>query len=390
MPRQTNRLTAKKVAGLKEPGYHADGGGLYLRIRDGGGRSWVTIKRVGNSRVERAIAPGETSLAEAREIARKPVNTTTTQAPTFGDWADEYVATHRDTWKNEKHAAQWETTLKVHAKPLRGMRVDRIETDDILAVLNPIWRKTHETATRLRGRIEKILDAARAADHIPAPYENPARWKGHLEFFLPRGGKFAKGGHHTAVPWAEAPAFWAALLARQESTSAMALRFTILCATRTGETIGARWREIDLEGKRWTIPKDRMKMDEEHIVPLSDAALDVLRVMGAPGMAPNDYVFPGPRRGKPLSNMAMLVLLQRQMEVAATVHGFRSTFRDWAGEATNYPRDVVEMALAHAVGSKVEAAYRRGRAVEKRRPLMQEWADYLGGFAGALGDREAA
>lgn len=378
MARPTNRLTAKQVASLKTPGLHADGGGLYLRIREGGGRSWVTIKRAGGSRVLRVIASGDASLAEARELARAPASERRGAAPLFGDWADEYVEAHKPEWKNAKHIAQWEMTLKVHAKPLRAMRVDAITTDDVLSVLRPLWRRANETASRLRGRIETILDAARAAGHIRPPYENPARWKGHLEHFLP-SKKAVKRGNHAAVPWGEVPAFWAALKKRQPSPSVMALRFTILCATRTGETIGATWREIDLGARTWTIPDERMKMGEEHIVPLSGAALEVLHIMGAAGMADDDFIFPGAKRGAPLSNMAMLVLLQRMMGRAETVHGFRSTFRDWAGECTNYPRDVVEMALAHAVGSKVEAAYRRGRAVEKRRPLMQDWADYLTG-----------
>lgn len=395
-----NALEVKKLASLTvtKAEMVADGGGLYLRLRPGGVPSWVFVTTVGGRRREIGLGGvASRTLAEAREAAadaraamrdgrdpatavkRAPTESPTASpdAPTFGDWADEFVGNLKGGWKNAKHRQQWENTLQTHAKPLRRMKVDAIGTDDVLGVLRPIWKDANETASRLRGRIERILDAARAKGHIRPPYENPARWRGHLEHFLPRRRKGEKD-HHAAVPWQEMPDFFAVLRKRRNSPSVLALQFTILTAARTSEVIEATWREFNLAERTWTVPGDRMKMSLEHTVPLTDAALAILKIMGAGGMARDGYVFPGLRAGKGLSNMAMLKLLQVDMGREETVHGFRSSFRDWAGDGTDFPRELAEMALAHAIGDKAEAAYRRGRAVEKRRPLMESWAGHLG------------
>lgn len=266
--------------------------------------------------------------------------------------------------------------MLTHAAPLREKRVDEIGTDDVLAVLKPIWVEKNETASRLRGRIERILDAAAAKGHRDPDKRNPAAWKGHLEHFLPRKRKTDKG-HHGAVPWADMPAFWATISARRSSASLRALQLTILTAARTGETIGAKLAEFDLATKVWTVPATRMKMAAEHQVALSAPALAIVEEM-AVGRAPGDFLF-GRAGDKPLSNMAMLRFMQDELGREETVHGFRSSFRDWAGDATDFPRELAEMALSHTVGDDVELAYRRGRALEKRRPVMEAWARYLSG-----------
>lgn len=382
MPRLLNRLgNSKQVAAIKEPGWHGDGGGLYLRIQGGGARSWVMVDTRGGKRTEKGLGPASSiTLAQARDRRDNPVAEASGKpAPLFGDWSDSILGELLPGFKNEKHRTQWTHSLKAHAAAIRPLAVDEIDVDDILAVLRPIWRVYNETARRLRGRIERILDAAKAAGHISAPYENPARWKANLEHFLIRKRKSEKG-HHAAMPWQDVPAFVATLRARRRSTSAEALEFTILTAARTGETIGATWREIDLKAKVWTVPKDRMKMEIEHQVPLSDAAMAVLERMGV-ARGPDDFVFPGGRANRPLSSMAMLRMLKVKLERPETVHGFRSSFRDWAGDATSHPRELAEMALAHAVGDDTEQAYRRAFALEKRRVMMADWANYIGGDA---------
>lgn len=291
------------------------------------------------------------------------------KAVTFEEAAERYIEAHKAGWKNAKHAAQWTTTLKTYAYPLIGESpVQAIDTGLVLKVLEPIWTTKTETANRLRGRIESVLDWARVRGYRER--ENPARWRGHLEQLLPAPSKVQRVQHHAALPYADLPKFMEALRA-QDGVSASALEFAILTVARTGEVIGAKWSEIDLKERVWTIPAERMKAGKEHRVPFSARTLAILKSMKALGSG--EYVFPG-LNNKALSNMALLMLLRRMGREDITAHGFRSTFRDWAAERTNFPAEVAEMALAHAVGDKVEAAYRRGDLFAKRRELMTAWA----------------
>jgi integrase len=290
--------------------------------------------------------------------------------PTFGEMADGVRETLSAGFRNEKHKAQWKSTLETYAAPLRAKPVDTITTDDVLAVLKPIWTIKAETASRVRGRIEKVLDAAKAKGFREG--ENPARWRGHLDHLLPRPSKLSRG-HHAAMPYEEVAAFLSKLRKR-EATSALALELCILTAARSGEILGMRWPEIDLNKKIWTVPADRMKAGREHRVPLCARAVTILRQLEK--LKTGDFVFAGQARNKPLSNMAMEMVLRRMKVDNATVHGFRSSFRDWAGNVSSFPREIVETALAHAIGDKAEQAYRRSDALEKRRKLMEAWANY--------------
>ena len=300
--------------------------------------------------------------------------------------ADEVVAEQSKGFRNEKHKAQWAMTLTVYAEPLRSKPVDKIETADVLAVLKPIWLEKPETASRVRGRIERVLNAARAKGFRMG--ENPAAWRGHLDNLLPKQSKLSRG-HHAALPYAEVPAFLVRLRER-EAIAALALEFAILTAARSGEVLGGRWDEIDLDAKVWTIPAERMKAAREHRVPLSDPALSILAKLLP--LRVSALVFPGQRRGRPLSVMAMEMLLRR-MGVDVTVHGFRSSFRDWSGNETHFPRELAEHALAHVIGDRAEQAYRRGDALDKRRPMMAAWAAFCGSTPAAnvvrLDDRRA-
>ncbi|SEK23391.1 Integrase [Xaviernesmea oryzae] len=291
--------------------------------------------------------------------------------PSFGDCADDFVKDMTPQFRNAKHINQWKMTLEVYAKPLRAKAIDQIETSDIVAVLKPIWLSKSETASRLRGRIERVLDAAKANGLRSG--ENPARWRGHLDKLLPKRRKLARG-HHAAMDYAELPAFIKRLRERK-ALAALALEFTILTAARSGETMGMRWREVDTKSAVWTIPKDRMKAGREHRVPLAPRALQILEIAKTFGTEPDAFVFPGRVQGRPLSVMSFEMLLRR-LKVEVTTHGFRSSFRDWCGEETSFPREVAEAALAHAVGDETERAYRRGDALEKRRKLMVEWAAF--------------
>lgn len=277
-------------------------------------------------------------------------------------------------FKNAKHRQQWRNTLKRYAQPLFALPIDGVTTENVLAVLQPIWLTKPETASRLRGRIERVLDAAKAKGLRSG--ENPARGRGHLDLLLPKRSKAAVK-HHPALPFTDIAAFMKSLRQRP-AVAARALEFTVLTAARSGEARGMTWAEVDLEQKIWTVPASRMKAELVHQVPLSDAALAILTVMKEDGLKPTDFVFPAPRGGS-LSDMALSQLLKRMGRADITVHGFRSTFRDWAGEKTQFGREEVEMALAHTVASSVERAYRRGRALEKRRELMASWADYCNG-----------
>jgi integrase len=290
---------------------------------------------------------------------------------TFGAFAMELVDSIEDGFKNPKHRQQWRNTLKTYAQPLFGVPINEVTTEQILGVLQPIWLSKAETASRLRGRIERVLDAAKVKGLRSG--ENPARGRGHLDLLLPKRNKAAVK-HHAALPFTQVASFMSDLRKRP-AIAARALEFTILTAARSGESRGMTWAEVSLEEKLWTVPASRMKAGAVHEVPLSPAALAVLTALNDEELKPTDYVFPAPRGGS-LSDMALSQLLKRMGRSDITVHGFRSAFRDWAGETTQFGREEVEMALAHTVASSVERAYRRGRALEKRRELMAEWAKY--------------
>jgi integrase len=396
-PRTIGRRTALRIEKAKEPGMYADGGGLYLRITPDGTKNWVLRYMLNRRPRWMGLGPFPLyGLQEARGRAldaRKlrhdgidPIETRRAErarqrldeakAITFRQCAESYIKAHRAGWRNAKHAAQWEATLATYAAPIMPLPVQAIDTGLVLKVLEPIWTQKPETASRVRGRMESILDFAKVRGYREG--ENPARWRGHLDHLLPARSKVRKVAHHAALPYGELPTFLTALRER-EAVAARALEFLILTAARTGEVIGARWREIDLLEKVWTIPAERMKAGRDHRVPLSPRALDILRDMAVfrPANDGDDaFVFASSTRGQPLSNMAFLMLIRRMDRDNLTAHGFRSTFRDWTAERTNFPAEVAEMALAHAVGDKVEAAYRRGDLFEKRRRLMQQWAAF--------------
>lgn len=401
MPRKAEGLTAAKVRTAK-PGRYGDGGGLYLLVRGPEARFWL-FRYTRNDKMREmglgsASGPSGVSLADARVKARKLHDTVREgidpllerdaereakaamakmaeiQLMTFRDVAAAYITAHEASWRNAKHRQQWSNTLDTYAHPILGdLPVADVDTGAVMRVLEPIWREKAETASRLRGRIESVLDYAKARGWREG--ENPARWRGHVANMLPNRSKVRPVEHHPALPWREIGAFMAGL-ANQQGLGALALRFTILTAARTSEVIEARWSEIDMTADVWIVPPSRMKAGREHRVPLSDAALVVLRAV-----APlrdderGGWVFPGVRAGRPLSNMAFLMLLRRMGRGDLTAHGFRSTFRDWAAE-TGQPADVAEAALAHTLGNKVQAAYQRGDLLERRRKLMDTWADF--------------
>jgi integrase len=295
--------------------------------------------------------------------------------PTFGSFADTYISTVEEGWKNAVHRKQWRQSLTDHAAKLKGKPIDEIDTDDVLAVLRPIWLTKAETAKRVRGRIEKILDAAKAKGLRPRDAMNPAAWRGHLALLLPSQSKLVRG-HHAALPWKDAPAFMVALRER-EALAARCLEFVILTAARSGEALEASWGEIDMDAGLWRVPAARMKAGAEHVVPLSSAAVALLERLQPEEPRSTDPIFA--IGGATRSNMAMAMLLRRMAHDNITTHGFRSTFRDWAGDATDFPRELVEQALAHTIQNKAERAYRRGTAIERRRKLMEDWATFLGG-----------
>jgi integrase len=400
MRREGKKLTATAVNNAKEPGLYGDGHGLYLQVSAFDTKAWVFRYMIDGRARKMGLGPLHTvSLAEARKRAQDarlkvldgvdPIDDAdakraarkleVAKAMTFKDCADAYIKANRSGWKNDKHAAQWESTFNETRRGKRvypaatatinDLPVAAIDTGLVRKVLEPIWYTIPESASRIRGRIERVLAWATVAGYRTG--DNPARWTGHLRELLPAKAKVAVVEHHDAVPYREMPAFMG-LLRAKKGASARALEFTILTAARTGESIGAKWREIDLDAKLWTIPAERMKAGKEHRVPLSDRAVAILETSPRDG----DYVFPGAQKDRPLSNMAMLELVRGTRGKGATVHGFRSTFRDWAAEQTSYPHEMCEIALAHTVGNKVEAAYRRGDMMEKRRRLMQDWATY--------------
>jgi integrase len=390
--RQGNKLTALGVVRLKQPGRYGDGHGLWLQVSESGTKAWLfRYMREGRARQMGLVPLYSVSLAEARGRARQArqllldgydpldvklnarIAARLEQAKvlTFNQCADDYLEAHAGAWRNAKHRGQWRATLDAYAHPLiGGLPVASIDTALTLKILRPIWKEKPETASRLRGRIERILAWATVQGFREG--DNPARWRGHLDALLPAKSKVRPVKHHPALLFVKLPAFMADLRKR-DSVSARALEFTILTAARTSEAIGARWDEIDMKAKVWTVPAKRMKSDRPHRVPLTGRTLEILDSL------PRDdsgFLFLGAKVGAPISNMAMLELLRGINGTGVTVHGFRSSFSDWAREQTGYPRDVVEMALAHSIKDKSEAAYRRGDALEKRRRLMEEWAKY--------------
>lgn len=393
MARQIFRLSDMKIKSLRKKGLHADGQSLYLRITDSGTKSWIFRFMLGGRRRDMGFGhyPSIT-LSEARELAREahaaiqrgidPVEARRERiagarpqpkVTTFQEAADLYIAAHEKSWKNEKHRFQWRQTINDYAGPaLGGLNVAAIGTHDVLKAIEPLWSEKSETASRLRGRIEAVLDWAAARGLRSG--ENPARWRGHIDKLLPARAKVRKVQHHPALPWQEVPALIGELR-KMGTITAKALEFTILTAARTGEVIGASWDEIDGHSKSWVIPDERMKAGVRHRVPLSTATVALLDDL--PRLEGNAHVFPGARRGRGLSSMTMLKLFQ-EFRPGLTVHGFRSSFRDWVGEATNFPREIAEMCLAHQVGTSVERAYQRGDLFEKRRKLMQAWTDFCG------------
>lgn len=393
MARKAKELSALEVGRLTAAGHHAVGGvaGLYLYVSESGARSWVLRTMVGDKRRHMGLGGfPDVPLARAKEKAREARDSISqgfdpivhrasllselraqqATQKTFEQAAEAYIEAHSETWKNPKHRAQWGSTLKTYAYPQMGkLLVKDIAQEHVLKTLEPIWKTKTETASRLRGRIESVLDWATVRKYRTG--ENPARWKGHLDKLLAAPGKIQKVEHHRALPLAAMKEFMRDLQTR-EGMAARALEFAIFCASRSGEVRGAVWSEIDLENAVWTVPADRMKAGKEHRVPLSVAALKILKSL--PKGKDTDLIFSAAMGGQ-LSDMSLTAVLRR-MKVDAVPHGFRSTFRDWAGEFSTYPSELAEQALAHVLPSKVEAAYRRGDALDKRRIMMEDWAAF--------------
>jgi integrase len=375
MARHINRLSDLKIRALKHGGMFNDGDGLYLKVTEAGSRSWIFRYMQGGKRRDMGLGryPG-VSLAEARQLAKEayvsiqrgvdPIEDRrakvsagrTSKAVTFAEAAERYIVAHESGWRNAKHRYQWRQTLiAAHAGPILGeMDIAAIDANDILRVLEPIWTAKPDTATRTRGRIEAVLDWAKVRGLRDG--ENPARWKGHLKHLLPARNKQNGIQHYAALPWREMPEFMVQLRAI-DAIGARALEFTILTAARTIETLGAQWSEIDFAASVWQVPGERMKAGKEHRVPLTAEALAILG--DVPRLQGNPFIFPGAKKGRGLSNLAMLMTLRR-IRPGLTVHGFRSSFRDWAAENTNFPREIGEAALAHTIGNAVERSYRRG------------------------------
>jgi integrase len=405
MARAIEKLTALAVERAERRGYYGDGGGLFLQVSPSGAKSWVFRFRDGSKRREMGLGSAKTvTLADARTKAREHANAAiayrhgeadldplgkrraaqqqrkldTAKAMTFRQCAEAYIAAQSAGWRNPKHAAQWPSTLNTYVyKHFGALPVAAVDVGLVMKAVEPIWTAKPETAGRVRGRIESILDWATARGFRQG--ENPARWRGHLENLLPKKSKVRQVEHHAALPYAEIGAFMGELRS-QEGIAARALEFAILTAARTGEVIGARWDEIDFSERLWTVPCDRMKAGKEHRVPLSDAALAIVENMSA--IRSGEFVFPGGKANRSISNMAMLMTMRRMGRGNLTAHGFRSTFRDWAAERTSFPAEVAEMALAYTVSDKVEAAYRRGDLMQKRRALAEAWSKFCAAPAG--------
>lgn len=399
-------LTAKAVSSLKRPGRYSDSGskGLYLLIGPSGAKSWILRYMLNKQRREMGLGPvGDVSLADARDKAHEarkallakidPLKARhdaeakkkleAANAKTFKQCVLDYIEDHKSEWSSDKHGEQWRRTFEVHCFDLIGqVPISSIDTEQVLKVLKPIWTKIPETAGRVRGRMEAVLDAATAAKHRPE-VPNPARWKGHLKHMLAKHNRSQSVQHHPALPFKDVPKFMTALR-KMEGVSPKALEFLILTATRTTETIGARWSEFDIPAKTWIIPKERMKTRKEHRVPLGEDAIRILNAVMPPASGPKcEFVFRTVGEDEPLSNNACLTLLERMSMGHITVHGFRSSFRDWASEtAQPFSHAAMEQALAHKVANAVEGAYRRGDMFDERRRLMKAWASFCNSHKG--------
>jgi integrase len=387
MARSINRLTAIGITAIRKKGRYADGGGLYLRVSPALSKSWVfRWVRHGKATEIGLGAFPEVSLAQARKVAfearqqlavgknpKKERDRIRSYDKSFGEVAEALLASKASGWKNEKTPHQWRRDLFTISSSLRDLPVSEIETSDILKLLEPIWETKSESAAKLRMRLEALLDYAKARGWREG--ENPARWRGHLANILPPR-KILTRGHHPAMAYSDLPAFWKRLNG-MEALTARALELLILTATRTSEVLKSPWDEFDLDNGLWVIPAGRMKAKRDHRIPLTSEAVEILEPLFENKIS--EYVFPGRKHGKPLSDMSMAMLLRRMKVKTVTVHGFRSSFRDWCGDETSFPREIAEAALAHKVGSDVEQAYRRGDALEKRRLLMQAWAEYCTG-----------
>jgi integrase len=391
MARAIGKLTALGVDRTKRRGYYGDGGGLFLQVSNSGAKSWVfrfkeggRLREMGlgatctvglaeareNARECRRMRLGGIDPIEARKAARAQARFEAQNAMTFMACAERYIAAHKAGWRSPKHASQWPNTLSRYVYPVFGdLPVQAVDIGLVMKAVEPIWTDKPETAARVRGRIESVLDWATTRGYRRG--ENPARWRGHLENLLPKKSKIRRVEHHAALPYAEMGDFMAALK-QQEGVSARALEFAILTVARTGEVINAKWPEINVAERLWTVPAERMKAGKEHRVPISAPAIAILEEIQK--IRHSDFVFPGAKARRPLGNMALLVMLRRMGRGDLTTHGFRSSFRDWVAERTDFPSEVAEMALAHAVGDKVEAAYRRGDLFQKRRQLMDVWS----------------
>jgi integrase len=381
MGRQINKLSARKVETVSAPGRHSDGGGLYLNVTESGGRSWLFMYKTGGRRREMGLGSlRDVPLTQARKVAASARQQlaggldplTARQKPaamTFSEAATALIESMSPAWRNAKHRAQWAMTLKVYCAPIAATSVAEVSTDDVLRVLKPLWLTKPETGSRLRGRIERALDFAKARGMRSG--ENPARWRGHLDALLPKRQKLTRG-HHKAMAFDTVPEF-SKQLRTMPGIAPAALEFAILTAARSGEVMGGQWSEVNLTARVWTVPATRMKGGREHRVPLSDRAVQILKAMQSRKVS--EFIFPGSKQNRPLSVMALEMVLRRA-KIDATVHGFRSAFRDWSGERTAFPREVAEAALAHLVGDETERAYRRGDALEKRRALMDAWASF--------------
>ena len=381
------KLTARRLATIKAPGKYGDGHGLWLRVRSDGRRWWVLRYRFQGHDREMGLGGEDVSLKEARHSAAQarrqiregldPIEERRkargkSSAPTFAKCAERFISDNQAAWGNAKHCAQWSSTLETYAYPVLGEKpVDAVDVVDVLKVLTPLWELKPETASRLRGRIERVLDWARVRGYRQG--ENPARWRGYLDKLLPKRSRVQAVRHHKALPWRDIPEFMTTLRAR-EGVAERALEFAVLTAARSGEVRGMRWDEVD--GDAWTVPADRIKAKQEHRVPLSPRALAILNEL--PRLDGAELVFPGARRGRPMSDTSLTAVFKRMGHSDLTVHGFRSSFRDWSAETTSFPREVCEQALAHTLVDKTEAAYRRGDLFEKRRRLMNAWAVYCG------------
>jgi integrase len=391
------KLNPKQVENLAKPGTYEDGDGLRLVVKANGTKSWVIRFQLDGKRREMGLGAfpavnlkgARLAAIAKRELLRQRIDplahrdeqirTSKLEAQqrlaksvTFRSIATDYIEAHRTGWKNAKHAQQWENTLKTYAYPvLEHLTAEEITTEHVLKVLKPIWQVKAETASRVRNRIEMVLDAAKARELRNG--ENPARWRGHLDKLLPARGKIQTVVHHPALPWLELPAFMKLVTAREE-LSCKAICLTILTACRTSEVLGATWAEVDIKNRVWKIPAARMKAGKEQRVPLSLSACAIIK--GLRRFTDSDFVFPGAKAGSHLSNTSMLMALRRMNRSDLTMHGFRSTFRDWAAESTSYPREVCEQALAHNRQDKAEAAYFRTDLFDKRRAMMEEWATY--------------